>query len=79
MEKVKDVFGAARLSLLNGKVEGIVKARDQPCVWEIKEQAEMIEDIIEAFEAESEPSSRHKDKLIEKRWIWPGITVTMML
>ena len=27
----------------------------------------MIEDIIEAFEAESEPSSRHKDKLIEKK------------
>ena len=32
LEKVKDFLGAARLSLLNGKVEGIVKARDQPCV-----------------------------------------------
>ena len=32
LEKVKDFFGAARLSLLNGKVEEIVKARDQPCV-----------------------------------------------
>ena len=26
----------------------------------------MIEDIIEVFQSESEPSSRHKDKLIEK-------------
>ena len=32
LEKVKDFFGAARLSLLNGKVGGILRARDQPCV-----------------------------------------------
>ena len=32
LEKVNDFFGAARLSLLIGKVEEIVKSRDQPCV-----------------------------------------------
>ena len=37
LEKVKDFFGAVRLSLVNGKVKGIVKARDQPCLEDIKE------------------------------------------